>query len=76
MQRLESNDRQHFYFERFSRNQNPKFVRLLMYRPGYTTAFISISQGYARVSNVIYPFEISMDHVTRVKITKPFGNAE
>ena len=28
------------------------------------------------VSNAAYPFEISIDHVARVKITETFGNAE
>ena len=36
----------------------------------------SISQGCARVSSVIYPFEVSMDHAARVKIIKPSGNAK
>ena len=31
---------------------------------------------HTMVSNAAYPFEISIDHVARVKITETFGDAE
>ena len=39
---------------------------------------LKISQwvGGSRVSDNTYPFEISMDHVARVKILKTFGDAQ